>query len=137
MIEDHKIHTHFSKTMMASAKDNNAMPPQPLVAPLNVDPTQRFAGGYAMQNRGKNGSPAVQIGVRRRQRGQRRRGGGAVAAVGGGAGNGRVGGGRLLFLRRLLLTRDGKSGWTPLHIAVSNWDPVTQANISVLVTRRD
>ncbi len=44
-IEDHKIHTYFSETMMASADNNNAMPPQPLVAPLDVDVTQRFAGG--------------------------------------------------------------------------------------------
>ena len=41
-----------------------------------------------------------------------------------GAGDGRVGGSRSLFLRRLLLTRDGESGWTPLHIAVCNRDPV-------------
>ena len=78
-----------------------------------------------MRNHGQNASPAAQIGVRWQRQGQRRRGGGAVAAVGGGAGNGRVGGGRLLFLRRLLLTRDGKSGWTPLHIAVCNRDSVT------------
>jgi hypothetical protein len=135
--KDHKIHTHFSKTMMASAEDNNAMPPEPLVAPLNVDPTQRFAGGYAMQNRGQNRSPAAQIGVRRRRRGQQR-GGGAAAARGGanptagggrcnssGARDGGVGGGRSSFLCSLLLTRDGKSRWTPLHIAVCNRDPVT------------
>ena len=29
------------------------------------------------------------------------------------------------LLHRLLLTRDGKSGWTPLHIAVYNQSPVT------------
>ncbi len=51
-IVDHKIHTHFSETMMALAKDNNAMPPQPLVTPLDIDLTQRFVGGYAMQNHG-------------------------------------------------------------------------------------
>ncbi len=96
-IEDHKIHIHFSETMMASAKDNNAMPPQPLLAPLDVDPTQRFPGGYAMQNRGQSGSPAAQIGVRRQRR-CRRRGGGATPLAGGGrrdrrgAGNGRIGG---------------------------------------------
>ncbi len=36
-IEDHKNTTHFSETMMAPADNNNAMPPQPLVAPLDVD----------------------------------------------------------------------------------------------------
>ena len=46
---------------MAPADDNNAMPPRPLVAPLDVDVTQRLAGGYAMQNRGRNGSPAAQM----------------------------------------------------------------------------
>ena len=60
-IEDHKNTTHFSETMMAPADDNNAMPPQPLVAPLDVDVTQRLAGGYAMRNRGQNGSPAAQM----------------------------------------------------------------------------
>jgi hypothetical protein len=96
---------------MALADDNNAMTPQPLVAPLSVDLTQRFAGGYAMRNHGQNGSPAAQIGVIRQRRG-RRRGGGAAAAAGGGgsihpagvdkrdrrgAGNGGVGGGRSSF----------------------------------------
>ncbi len=41
------------------------------------------------------------------------------------AGDGGVGGGQSSFLRRLLLMRDGESGWTPLHIAVSSRDPVT------------
>ena len=41
------------------------------------------------------------------------------------AGNGGVGGSRSLLLCRLLLTRVGESGWTPLYIAVCNWDPVT------------
>ncbi len=30
---------------MALADNNNAMPPQPLVAPLDVDVTQRLGGG--------------------------------------------------------------------------------------------
>jgi len=47
--------------MMASADDNNAMPPQPLVAPLDVDVTQRLAGGYETRNRSQNGSPAAQM----------------------------------------------------------------------------
>ena len=37
------------------------MPTQPLVAPFDVDVTQRLAGGYATRNRGQNGSPAAQM----------------------------------------------------------------------------
>ncbi len=91
-----------------------------------------------MQNRGQNGSPTAQIGVRRQRRGQRRRGVAAAAAAGGGgqspwratAGATAVGPATVrlvvaLFLRRLLLTRDGESEWTLLHITICNRDPVT------------
>ena len=47
--------------MMASADDNNAMPPQPLVAPPIAVVTQRLAGGYATRNRGQDGSPAGEM----------------------------------------------------------------------------
>ena len=45
--------------MMASADDNNAMPPQPLVAPLEVDVTQMLAGEVPMQREtaAKMGNP--------------------------------------------------------------------------------
>ena len=47
--------------MMALADDNNAMPPQPLVAPPVAVVTQRLAGGVTARNRGQKESCAAQM----------------------------------------------------------------------------
>ncbi len=114
--------------MMASAKENKAMPPQPLVAPLSVDPDSKVCWGVCIAK------PQTKWGTRSADRGQ-------IVVVGmtawrrqrcrcgrhdrHGAGNGGVGNGQSLFLCCLLLMRDGKSGWTPLHIIVCSQDLVT------------